>query len=190
MLKIILCAFNEEQNLQILLSDLTEQLELLQREFEIIFCLDGSNDNSLKIISLFSEKYKITILPIENQRGLGIAYKKIFKYLLNNFHDEDLIISLDADNTHNTKQIPSMIEKFENNKLDLLIASRFFDKSLISSFPIYRQMISKITSIILQNLFKVKNINQKNILDYTSGYRIYSSKIIKKLYEKYHDNFI
>ena len=27
-------------------------------------------------------------------------------------------------------------------------------------------------------------------MDYTSGYRIYSHKIIKKLYEKYQDNFI
>jgi hypothetical protein len=61
------------KNLQKLLTDLTQQLELLQREFEIIFCLDGTNDNSKTIISIFSQKYKITILPESNKRGLGIA---------------------------------------------------------------------------------------------------------------------
>ena len=190
MIKIIICAYNEEQNLQKLLTDLTQQLELLQREFEIIFCLDGTNDNSKTIISIFSQKYKITILPESNKRGLGIAYKKIFKYLLENSLEEDLIISLDADNTHNPKQISSMIEYFEENKLELLIASRFFEKSYISSFPIYRQLISKSTSLILKNLFNIKNINQQDVMDYTSGYRIYSHKILKKLYEKYQDNFI
>jgi len=190
LIKIIICAYNEEQNLQKLLTDLTQQLELLQREFEIIFCLDGTSDNSKTIIAIFSQKYKITILPESNKRGLGIAYKKIFKYLLENSLEGDLIISLDADNTHNPKQISSMIEYFEENKLELLIASRFFEKSYISSFPIYRQLISKSTSLILKNLFNIKNINQQDILDYTSGYRIYSYKIIKKLYEKYQDNFI
>jgi dolichol-phosphate mannosyltransferase len=190
LIKIIICAYNEEQNLQKLLTDLTQQLELLQREFEIIFCLDGTNDNSKTIISIFSQKYKITILPESNKRGLGIAYKKIFKYLLENSLEEDLIISLDADNTHNPKQISSMIEYFEENKLELLIASRFFEKSYISSFPIYRQLISKSTSLILKNLFNIKNINQQDVMDYTSGYRIYSHKILKKLYEKYQDNFI
>ena len=38
------------------------------------------------------------------------------KYLLENSLEEDLIISLDADNTHNPKQISSMIEYFEENK--------------------------------------------------------------------------
>ena len=90
MIKIILCAYNEEQNIRKLLTDLTQQLELLQREFEIIFCLDGSKDNSEAIISDFSKDFKINILPKENKRGLGLAYKKIFLYVLKNSNEEDL----------------------------------------------------------------------------------------------------
>ncbi len=190
MIKIILCAYNEEQNIRKLLTDLTQQLELLQREFEIIFCLDGSKDNSEAIISDFSKDFKINILPKENKRGLGLAYKKIFLHVLKNSNEEDLIISLDADNTHNPHQIPEMIKYFESKSLDFLIASRFFEKSLISSFPFYRKMISKSTSLILQFLFGAKNIAGKNILDYTSGYRIYRAKLLTKLQEKYQNNFI
>ena len=190
MIKIILCAYNEEQNLRKLLIDLTQQLELLQREFEIIFCLDGSNDNSEAVIAEFSKHHKIIILTKENTRGLGLAYKKIFLHVLKNSHEEDLIISLDADNTHNPTQIKEMINHFQEKSLDFLVASRFFEKSLISSFPFHRKIISKSTSLILQTLFGAKNIDQKNILDYTSGYRIYRKKTLEKLYEKYQDNFI
>ncbi len=76
MIKIIICAYNEEQNLQKLLTDLTQQLELLQREFEIIFCLDGTSDNTKTIISIFSQKYKITILPKSNKEDLELPIKK------------------------------------------------------------------------------------------------------------------
>lgn len=190
MLKIILCAFNEAQNLSKLLTDLIEQLNFLQREFEIIFCLDCSNDNSVEIINSYANQAKITILPQENIRGLGLAYKKNFQYVIANSQDQDLIISLDCDNTHNPNQLQEMIEYFEKNSLDLLIASRFFNKSIVSSFPIHRKFISKATSQILQIFFGVKNIHQKNILDYTSGYRIYRLKALQLIYQKYQEKFI
>ncbi|GDX35637.1 glycosyl transferase [Alphaproteobacteria bacterium] len=190
MLKIILCAFNEAQNLEKLLVDLNYQLHILQRDFEIIFCLDGTTDNSAEIIKDFSSNNKITILPVENIGGLGNAYKKIFLYLIKNSQDDDLIISLDADNTHNPEQIQDLIDHFEKNSLDLLIASRFYEKSIISSFPIHRRFISKTTSIILQLLFRAKNINNNNILDYTSGFRLYKTKILKNIYNIYQEKFI
>jgi dolichol-phosphate mannosyltransferase len=190
LLKIILCAFNEAQNFKKLLSDLTLQLHILQRDFEIIFCLDGTTDSSVAIINEFSVNNKITILPITNSRGLGRAYKKIFLHLIQTCNDDDLIISLDADNTHNPKQIPDLIAHFEKNSLDFLVASRFYEKSIIHSFPIHRRFISKSTSIILQTLFQVKNIHNKNILDYTSGYRVYKANALKQIYKIYRDNFI
>jgi len=190
LLKIILCAFNEAQNFKKLLTDLTLQLHILQRDFEIIFCLDGTTDNSMQIINEFSVNSKITILPIENTRGLGRAFKKVFLHLIKTCDDNDLVISLDADNTHNPKQIPDLITHFEKNSLDFLVASRFYEKSIIHSFPIHRRFISKTTSIILQTLFKVKNIHNKNILDYTSGYRLYKAKTLKKIYQNYQNNFI
>ena len=87
-------------------------------------------------------------------------------------------------------QIHEMVNYFQEKSLDFLVASRFFEKSIISSFPFHRKLISKSTSLILQMLFGAKNIHQKNILDYTSGYRIYKGKTLRKIYEKYQDNFI
>lgn len=189
MIKIILCAFNEAQNLEKLIPSIIEQFKIMQREFEIIFCLDCTTDNSVKIIEEFSKNYPIKILPIENQRGLGIAYKKAFLYCIKNFLSDDLIISFDADCTHKPSQLPEMIKLFEEKKLDFMVASRFANLSSITHFPLYRKIISFSISIILQILFPIKNTEIK-IKDYTSGYRIYRNEILQNLYQQIGDKFI
>lgn len=194
MIKILFCALNEAENLPKLLVNLNHEMQILQRDFEIIVCLDGSNDESLQIISDFQKFHPIKILPLKNQRGLGLAYKRLFEEVIKNSSDDasddDLIISLDADNTHNPEQIPEMLRHFETEDLDLLIASRFCNTSVMSDFPIHRQFISKSTSILFQNLFSVKKIYGEKLQDFTSGYRIYKAKKLKELFAIKKNNFI
>lgn len=190
MIKILLCCLNEAQNLQKLLVNISHEMQILQRDFEIIFCLDGTTDESLRIISDFQKFHKIKVLPQKNQRGAGIAYKRLALDVIENSADEDLVISLDADNTHNPEQIPTMIEHFEKNNLDLLVASRFCDKSVVSGFPLYRRFISKFTSLLLQNIFPIRKISGAKLQDYTSGYRIFRAKKLREVFAKEKDKFI
>ena len=189
MIKIILCAFNEAKNIQKLIPSIIHEFELMQREFEIIFCLDCSTDNSVEIIENFKNKCLITILPIDNQRGLGLAYKKAFLHVIFNAKPEDLIISFDADCTHNPSQLKNMIKVFDEKNLDFMVASRFVNSSSIAHFPQYRKLISLSISLFLQTLFPIKN-SQNKIKDYTSGYRIYKNNILQKLYKKLATKFI
>lgn len=189
MIKIILCCLNEEKTLPNFLQNLTNEISKISSEFEILICLDGSNDNSLEIINNF-QNHKIKTLPIINQRGLGLAFKRLFLEIINNSKNDDLVISLDADNTHNPAQINEMFNYFNENNLDFLIASRFCQNSVIKNFPIHRQLISKLTSILLQILFPIKKINGKKLKDYSSGFRIYKAEILKKLYNKEGKKFI
>lgn len=189
MIKIIFCCLNEEKSLPQFLQNIFKEIAPLKQDFEIIICLDGTSDNSLEAIKTFSQ-IKITTLPIIQQRGLGLAFKRIFLEIIKNSADNDLVISLDCDNTHNPAQIPAMLEHFQKNNLDFLVASRFCHNSAIGDFPLYRKFISKSISIFLQTLFSVKKINGKKLQDYTSGYRIYRAKKIKELYEKEGEKFI
>ena len=189
MIKIILCAFNEAKNIEKLIPSIIHEFELMQRKFEIIFCLDCTTDNSIEIIDKYKKNYPITILPIENQRGLGIAYKKAFLHVIYNCDPSDIIVSFDADFSHNPSQLKEMLGIFENKKLDFMVASRFVDKSSMILFPLYRKLISKSISIFLQNIFPIKN-NNNQIKDYSSGYRIYQNEILQNLHKKIGINFI
>jgi len=189
LIKIILCAFNEAKNIEKLIPSIIHEFELMQRKFEIIFCLDCTTDNSIEIIDKYKKNYPITILPIENQRGLGIAYKKAFLHVIYNCDPSDIIVSFDADFSHNPSQLKEMLGIFENKKLDFMVASRFVDKSSMILFPLYRKLISKSISIFLQNIFPIKN-NNNQIKDYSSGYRIYQNEILQNLHKKIGINFI
>ena len=190
MIKILLCCLNEAENLQKLLPNLEREMQLVKRDFEIWFCLDGTSDASLEVIKEFSPRIKIKVLPQINQRGLGLAYKRLFLEVIADSSNSDLIITLDADSTHNPNQISSMIEHFEKNALDFLVASRFCGNSVMDDFPLHRQLISKSTSLLLQNIFAVKKISGEKLQDYTSGYRIYRAQKLKELFEKEKNNFI
>jgi dolichol-phosphate mannosyltransferase len=60
----------------------------------------------------------------------------------------------------------------------------------MADFPIHRKFISKSTSIILQNLFRVKKISGEKLQDFTSGYRLYKVEKLKKLFEIQKNKFI
>ncbi len=190
MIKIIFCAFNEERSLKKLLVDISHEMQSLNTDFEIIACIDGTTDNSIDLLEAFKKFHQVKILPPQNSRGLGLAYKRIFLDVVSNCADDDLVISLDADNTHKPEQISEMLEHFKKNNLDVLVASRFCDKSVMAEFPLYRKFISKFTSILLQNLFSVRRISGEKLQDFTSGYRIYKVKKLKKLFALQKNDFI
>lgn len=190
MLKIILCALNEAQNLQTLIPNLSNEIKSLGANFKIIICIDGSNDESFSLLTDLQKKHPLEILPLKNEIGLGLAYKRLFTEIVNNSDDDDLAISFDCDNTHNPEQIAAMLNYFHSNSLDFLVASRFCNSSVIADFPIHRKFITKTTSLILQNLFAVKRISGKKLQDYTSGYRIYRAKKLKELFAIQKNNFI
>ncbi|MBM3580275.1 MAG: glycosyltransferase, partial [Alphaproteobacteria bacterium] len=162
----------------------------LGEKFEILICLDGTTDRSSRVISNFQQANKIRILPIKNQHGLGLAYKRLFTEAVKNSNDADLIISLDADNTHSPAQLYEMVAYFRKNSLDFLVASRFCGNSVMAGFPIYRRFISRSSSLLLQRIFAVQKISGEKLQDYTSGYRIYKAKQLRNLLTKEKDNFI
>jgi dolichol-phosphate mannosyltransferase len=190
MIKIIFAAFNEAESLKKLLVNLNHELENLGKKFEIIICLDGTSDNSLEVIEEFQKFHPIRVLEVKNQRGLGLAFKRIFLDVIQNSKDDDLIVSMDADHTHDVEQISQMLEAVQSDNLDVLVASRFVDKSVMNEFPVHRRLISKIVSIVLQNLFPIKKINHNKLQDYTSGYRVYRAEKLKKLFDLKKDDFI
>lgn len=190
MIKVIFCAYNEEKSIKDFIDHLDDQMKNIKEDHELITCLDGSSDKTEVILKKLQKSHQLTILPYKKQRGLGTAYKRLFQYVINNSNPQDLIISLDADITHNPNQIPQMIEHFKQNKLDLLVASRFCKGSTMSKFPFYRKLISKAVSITLQTIFRVKNINGQKLQDFTSGYRIYQTKILQKLHQEKGQKFI
>lgn len=194
MIKVLFCALNEEQSLKKFLLDLTYELQIIKNksnyDFEIIACLDGTTDNSLELIEASAKLCNIRTLDLQNKTGLGNAYKRLFLDVIQNSHPDDIIITLDADNTHNPNQIHAMVEYLQEHTLDVLVASRFCNNSVMNDFPLYRKFISKTTALLLKNIFRTKKINHQYLEDFTSGYRAYKASKIIELHQIKGEKFI
>jgi dolichol-phosphate mannosyltransferase len=94
---------------------------------------------------------------------------------------DDIIVVLDADETHNPEHIMKMVERIHDG-FDVVVASRFRPDSRVVGVPTYRHMLSVGASILMKILFPIKGIR-----DYTCGYRAYRLEILLRAKERFGD---
>jgi len=81
---------------------------------------------------------------------------------------------MDADYSHNPKDIMRLVSALEN-KCDLVIGSRYCFQGKTVDWSIMRRTISKVANFIASLLVRAK------ISDYTSGMRCYSTILVKSI---------
>ena len=176
---IIVPAYNEKKNLINLVKEINKNV------VATIIIVDDSPDQSSKI--LFKDKPKnIKFLYRGKKLGRGSAVifglKKALKIKKITY-----FIEMDADLSHKPSELKKNLDIFNKNKLDLLIASRYLEKSKIINWPKSRRVLSKLSNKMARYLLGIP------ISDYTNGYRIYSKRatnLITKKCGRIGDGFI
>ena len=129
----ILPAFNESLNISTLLKKFDNFYKKKNVSIIIVFVDDGSTDESIKKIIFIKKKIckkiKIKILSHKKNYGLGIALKTGFNFCFKFARAEDVIVTMDTDNSHTIDLSFKMVKKiiFDNN--DIVIASRYRENS-------------------------------------------------------------
>ena len=155
-------AFNEEKNIAVLI------IQLKKIADKIIVCNDGSTDLTSKI----AEGLGVTVINHEKNLGYGAAIRSIF--LKSKDLDGDILVTFDADGQHRIKDINRVINPIINEESDLVIGSRFLDKSE-KEVPQYRKVGIKIITKVTNATIK------KQLTDSQSGFRAYSKKVLNEL---------
>ena len=75
---------------------------------------------------------------------------------------------MDTDLSSHPSELPNNIKYFLDNKLDLLVSSRYLKGSEIINWPLRRRLFSFLANKLAKFLLKVP------VSDYTMGFRIYS----------------
>ena len=104
--------------------------------------------------------------------GLGSAYKEGFKVALERFQP-DLIVQMDADHSHDPKEIPQMIQKIQG--YDFGIASRHVHGSSILGWNMNRQILHSTAGTIASICGGLK------MSDPTSGFRIFKKHVLDSI---------
>ncbi len=170
----VLPAFNEEESLPNLLNRISNLKSSNDVNINVIVVNDGSSDNTAAVAKESAKNLSLTLVNHEHNMGLGQAVQTGIKEALSQATDNDIIIIMDADDTHDVELMDNMIEKIEKGA-DIVIASRFVDGGDDSSAPIFRRFLSRGASFIFKTLLPLNDIN-----DFTSGYRAYRVSMLKR----------
>jgi dolichol-phosphate mannosyltransferase len=172
MIIILLPAYNEASGIERLLGRIGQVLN--HDEYQVVVVNDGSTNGTKKIIAKCSERQPIALLNHRVNLGLGKAMETGILYTCSHFKGNDILVTMDADNTHDPQMIKKMIQKVDSGA-DMVIGSRFVEKGAEIGVPPYRRLLSRAVKILFKAIF-----SEAKVRDYTSGYRVYRVSLLKK----------
>lgn len=174
-------AYNEEKNIGKLLDKIHSLKSVFGDSLHVVVVNDGSTDNTEEIIEKYTGQYAyISCINHPQNLGLGNAMDTLLQYAVKNLDDQDVLITFDADNTHNPNIIPNMIDMLTHKNLDIVIASRFIKGSKEIGLSNIRKIYSRGAMMFCRLVFHIDNVR-----DYSCGYRIYNIGYLKKLTANY-----
>ncbi len=181
---IVLPAYNEEEALPPLFESLNEVLSEEKKDFSIIVVNDGSTDNTAQVLADYGKKLPVIAVHNDGNKGLAETIRHGLLEAIERTADKDIIITMDADNTHPAGLVLRMVRVLKEGN-DVVIASRYREGSYVKGLSLFRRFLSKGVSWLFQFFFPIHGVR-----DYTCGYRAYHAGMMKKVMKKYGDQFI
>lgn len=137
---VIIPTYNEIENIEAVL----RQVSALPISFDILVVDDSSPDRTAEAVKKIQAEIPTVFLEIRQAKdGLGKAYTHGFKWALD--HDYQFIFEMDADLSHNPKDLPKLLEALQNGA-DLAIGSRYSHGVNVVNWPMSRVLLSFIAS--------------------------------------------
>ena len=170
MIKILVISptYNERMNIKRLIDMVLGD----NPEYDLLIVDDNSPDGTSEKIKELQDDYKNLHLEIRDKKsGLGTAYIYGFKWALE--HNYDIIIQMDADLSHNPKDLPMMVSKLKKN--DLVIGSRYIKGISVVNWPLRRLILS-----YGANTYS-RIITGMPIMDGTGGFKAWKSEVLSDI---------
>lgn len=168
---IIIPTYNEIENIEnIIISTIN-----LYPTINILIIDDNSPDLTSKKVEDLKPKFKdqLFLLKRLKKEGLGTAYVAGFKWALKNKFN--YVFEMDADFSHNPKDIKRILEPMLENNYDVSIGSRYIEGINVVNWPLSRIILSYTASQYVQL------ITRMNIKDSTSGYICYKKSVLESI---------
>ena len=160
--------FNERKNIKVFIDTVLND----NPNFELLIVDDNSPDGTSNKVRDLQSKFENLHLEVrEKKLGLGTAYIYGFKWALNRNYDR--IIQMDADLSHNPKDLAMMVKNLDDN--DLVIGSRYINGISVVNWPLRRLMLS-----YGANTYS-RMITGMPIMDGTGGFKAWKSEVLKNI---------
>ncbi len=167
---VVIPTYNEKENIK----DIIIAVLNLPVSFDILVVDDNSPDGTAQIVTTLAGLYPDRIFLEKRlaKNGLGTAYVHGFQWALQ--HQYDYIFEMDADFSHNPKDLCKLYETCVNGA-DVAIGSRYVKGVNVVNWPLNRVLLSYLASVY------VRTITGMDIKDTTAGFICYKSRVLREI---------
>lgn len=177
-------AYNEEKSVEGLMQRIQQLVDNHSIDFKFVLVNDGSADNTLSVVRNFSCTYPVEVIDVQPNQGLANAMRTGLEYAWNHLGENDILVTMDADDSHNPLLIPRMIQQIQEGS-DIVIASRFQKGAVTRGLSSFRQFTGNGAGLMFRTLIGIKNVK-----DYTCGFRAIRGGMLRLAKEKYGNRMI
>ncbi len=157
----IIPALNEENTIY----DVIKSIEKIQYKVDILVINDGSTDDTANEV----KRTRAALINHPWNIGIGGTVQTGYLYALKNNYD--IAIQIDGDGQHDPRYIPQMVDCINNGDADIVIGSRYVEKTYYQS-----NRSRRIGSIFFSKL--VSFLTKSPFYDTTSGFRAANRRAI------------
>ena len=141
---------------------------------------DGTADVARATATARARDMHFELIAHPQNRGLGEAIKTGLQAALARAQfDEDIIVTMDSDDTHIPALIRRMAQLVEEGS-DLVIASRYQPGARMVGIPWYRQLFSNTLSVMFRVVYPIPGAR-----DYSCGYRAYRAGTLRVAFSQF-----
>jgi dolichol-phosphate mannosyltransferase len=181
---VVLPAYNEANSIGSVLKSLERTRLETGMSLHSIIVDDGSLDATRSVVRAHRGTLPVTLIEHPGNMGLGAAIRSGLLRAVEESGDRDIIVTMDADDTHAPAVIAQMVALIDEG-IDVLIASRYQRGSEVVGVPLIRRFLSYAASILFRMVFPIRGVK-----DFTCGYRAYRAPVLRTAFARYRDEFI
>ena len=185
MIYVVFPALNEEQVIRPTLLALAGAIRGHEADYLAVLVDDGSTDATVaeaeRAVTESDGRLRLMVLRHPQNRGLGAALRTGIYWCVDRATDDDVIVTLDADNTQPPAMIPALVARVRDG-YDLVIASRYVAGSEVRGVPGHRRALSDLGRLVFQALYPIPGVR-----DYTCCFRAYRAPLLRRAQRVYGD---
>ncbi|MDA9335883.1 polyprenol monophosphomannose synthase [Flavobacteriaceae bacterium] len=168
---VIIPTYNEIENIEAIIHAVFSQ----NNQVHVLIVDDNSPDQTAQKVEALQQKYanRLFLLKRSGKQGLGTAYIEGFKWSLE--RDYEFIFEMDADFSHDPKDLIRLYKACKDQKADMSVGSRYIKGVNVVNWPLSRVLLSYGASLY------VRLITGMKILDPTAGFVCYKRSVLEAL---------
>lgn len=168
---VIIPTYNEIENI----SSIIDAVMQLEDEFDVLVIDDASPDGTQDAVRTKIEQYpyRVYMETRTGKLGLGTAYIHGFKWAIERGYD--YVIEMDADFSHNPKDLPKLYHECRDRGADVAVGSRYVSGVNVVNWPMGRVLMSYFASVY------VRLVTRMPLRDATAGFVCYRRSVLTML---------